>query len=132
MQPQFYKTIKILSLAIGSLTVVSINAWAQVPATTEPASAAMASPSVTASGMPTAESVRKADRALRRNIYAALRNRDDIDAESVSIVAHAGKVTFFGTVPDSAQIPKVSETAQGVPGVVSVINKLTVLRPYGR
>lgn len=132
MKPQPYKTLKKLSVAICALTVVSINAWPQEPAKTEPTSAGTAASSIAASGMTTAQSGKKADRALRRKIYAAITKRKDINAGSISIVSRDGSVTLYGTVPDSAQIPQVSETVKGVPGVTSVINKLTVQRPFGQ
>ncbi|OLL29054.1 transporter [Burkholderia sp. SRS-W-2-2016] len=74
---------------------------------------------------------RKADRALRREVYAAIGKHKEIDAGNISVRAKGGAVTLTGTVTDTAQISSVAEIAKGVPGVTSVTNKLTVSKPLG-
>ena len=88
-----------------------------------------------ASAAPAASSareVRKANRALSRKVYAALAKHKEIDAGNISVVSRNGAVTLNGTVTDASQIDVVATIAQGVPGVTSVSNKLTVQRPFGQ
>jgi osmotically-inducible protein OsmY len=79
----------------------------------------------------TARDVRKANRALRRRVYAAIVRHKEISAGDISVVAKGGTVTLNGTVVDASQIDKVADIAQGVPGVTSVTNRLTVKKPFG-
>jgi osmotically-inducible protein OsmY len=74
---------------------------------------------------------RKADRALRRKVYAAIGKYKEIGAGDISVIAKDGAVTLNGTVTEAAQIGKVEAIARGVPGVTSVTNKLTVKKPFG-
>ncbi|MGA7782804.1 MAG: BON domain-containing protein, partial [Paraburkholderia sp.] len=74
---------------------------------------------------------RKADRALRRKVYAAIGKHKEISAGDISIIAKDGAVTLHGTVTDASQIGGVADIAAAVPGVVSVTNKLTVKKPLG-
>ncbi|MGA7777214.1 MAG: BON domain-containing protein, partial [Paraburkholderia sp.] len=74
---------------------------------------------------------RKADRALRRKVYAAIGKHKEISAGDISIIAKDGAVTLHGTVTDASQVGAVAEIARGVDGVTSVTNKLTVRKPLG-
>jgi hyperosmotically inducible protein len=47
------------------------------------------------------------------------------------MIAKDGAVTLDGTVVDATQIDKVTEIAKGVPGVMSVTNRLIVKKPFG-
>lgn len=85
-----------------------------------------------AAGSMTAKSVRQANRALRKKIYAALARHKEIDAGTISITAKSGAVTINGTVPEAAQIDEVAEIAKQVPGVTSLNNRLTVQRLFGQ
>jgi osmotically-inducible protein OsmY len=68
---------------------------------------------------------------LRRKVYAAIVKHEEIDAGNISVIARGGAVTLDGTVADATQIDKVTEIATGVPGVMSVTNRLTVKKPFG-
>lgn len=115
-------------LAVGGLLIaLSINAWAQGGAT---ASAPVAS-TVEASGATTPATGKKADRALRKKVYAAIGKNKEIKAGSISVTAKNGAVMLNGTVPDANQIPTIVEIAKGVPGVTSVTSKLVVQKPFG-
>jgi hyperosmotically inducible periplasmic protein len=107
----------ILAALIG---VVSASAWSQ------PESSATA-----ASGAAAPASGKKADRALRRKVYAAISKSKEIDAGNISVKAKDGEVTLYGAVADASQIDKVTEIAKGVQGVTSVTSKLTVRKPLG-
>lgn len=119
------KNIHAFRLAAGAVVVAtSFAAWSQ---TSEPASAsafAASNPAAPAAG-------RKANRALRRQIYAAIAKSKEIDAGNISVLAKDGAVKLSGTVSDASQVDKVGEIARGVPGVISVTNGLTVEKPLG-
>ncbi|MCC8394738.1 BON domain-containing protein [Paraburkholderia sp. MMS20-SJTR3] len=119
------KKISVWVLAIAAVIVsVSFDARAQSGQAASAASGNGAGASAPVSG-------RKSDRALRRQIYAALGKHKEIDAGNISVRAKGGAVTLTGTVTDNAQINSVADIAKGVPGVTSVTNKLTVSKPLG-
>ena len=125
------KTNKALELAVAAWFVTaSTTAWSQPgDATSAPAGGQGAS-EMAASG--TAAPVgRKADRALRRRVYAAIGKAKEISAGDISVIAKDGAVTLSGTVTEAAQIGKADAIARGVSGVTSVNNKLTVKKPFG-
>ncbi|CAG4892907.1 BON domain-containing protein [Paraburkholderia saeva] len=120
------KSIQAFRLAVGVVVVAtSLTAWSQ---TSEPASApgasAMAASTAPATG-------RKANRALRRQVYNAISKNKDINAGNIGVTAKDGAITLTGTVTDASQVGRVAEIAKGVPGVTSVTNKLTVQKPLG-
>lgn len=126
------KTIQMLEAVVAALIVVtSVNAWSQTgDAASAPAGAAGAS--VTAASSSAAPPAgRKADRALRRKVYAAIGKHKEISAGNISIIAKDGAVTLNGSVTDASQVGQVAEIARGVAGVTSVTNKLTVRKPLG-
>ncbi|CAB3732931.1 hypothetical protein LMG24238_05899 [Paraburkholderia sediminicola] len=125
------KTIKTLGLAVATLSVaMSVTTWCQAgEAASTPSSAQGAS--TTAGSGAAALTGRKADRALRRKVYAAIGKYKEINAGDISVIAKDGAVTLNGTVTEAAQIGKAEAIAQGVPGVTSVTNKLTVKKPFG-
>lgn len=119
---------RFFSFAIGALLVAtSFSAWAQGGATVEASTA----PAVAASGTPTAREMRKANRALSRRVYAELAKHKEIDAGNISVVARNGAITLSGAVTEASQIDAVTAIAKGVPGVTSVVNRLSVQRPLG-
>ena len=121
------KNVKGLRLAVAALIVLaSPHAWSQTGDTASASSGA-----ASASGMAAPATGRAANRALRRKIYAAIGKHKEISAGNISVVAKDGAVTLNGTVTDGAQVDKVAEIAKSVPGVISVINRLTVQRPFG-
>jgi osmotically-inducible protein OsmY len=119
------------ALLIASVVLIalgSVHASAQ-PGASEASMASNAA--VAASGSTTAKDMRKANRGLRRTVYAAIVKHKEIDAGDISVVAKNGAVTLDGTVVDASQIDKVAEITRGVPGVMSVTNRLTVKKPFG-
>jgi hyperosmotically inducible protein len=122
------KVIPLCKRAVFLLTVtMSMNGWSQ---TSEPASAPVQA-AVTASGGMPASSGRKADRVLRRKVYAAIARHKEINAGDISVTAKNGVVTLNGTAADASQVREIAEIAGGVPDATSVINKLTVQKPLG-
>lgn len=119
------KNIQAIMLAVGvAILAVSTSAWSQ---TSEAASA----PAMASSASAAPATGRKADRALRKRVYAAIAKQKDISAGNISVVAKDGVVTLNGSVTDNSQVGRVAEIARGVPGVTSVINKLSVQKPLG-
>ncbi|MFM0228482.1 BON domain-containing protein [Paraburkholderia dipogonis] len=125
------KTIHALELAIAAWFVTaSTTAWSQTgDAASAPASAQGAS--VIAASGAVAPAGRKADRALRRRVYAAIGKDKEISAGDISVIAKDGAVTLNGTVMEAAQIGKAESIVKGVSGVTSVTNKLAVKKPFG-
>ncbi|MCX5542811.1 BON domain-containing protein [Paraburkholderia sp. CNPSo 3076] len=113
-------TTRTLSLALCTLLVAaSLNASAQ-PSASEPGAT---------SG--TAASATPNNTRLRRAVYTAIAKHKEIQGGSIGVTAKNGAVTLNGTVTDAAQVEKVAEIARGVPGVISVTNKLMVQKPLG-
>ena len=111
-------------LVVGAAIVLaSVNGWSQ---TSEPGSLAGSNGAASGAVPGTAA---KSNRALRKRVYAAFAKHSEIDAGSISVTAKDGVVTLNGTVPDAQQVDEVSGIAKGVPGVVSVTNRLTIQRP---
>ncbi|MPW22732.1 BON domain-containing protein [Paraburkholderia sp. CNPSo 3157] len=115
----------------GSVLIASASVHASAQAGASDLSTASNGTAIAASGSMSAKDIRKADRAQRRKVYSAIVTHKEISAGNISVIAKAGAVTLDGTVVDSSQIDKVSEVARGVPGVISVTNKLTVKKPFG-
>jgi osmotically-inducible protein OsmY len=125
------KTIKVLGLAVATLFVaMSMTTWCQAGEAASTPPSAQGASAIAGSGA-AAPTGRKADRALRRKIYAAIGQDKEISAGDISVIAKDGAVTLNGTVTEAAQISRAETIARGVPGVTSVTNKLTVKKPFG-
>ncbi|MFX1766399.1 BON domain-containing protein [Paraburkholderia sp. A1RI-2L] len=125
------KTITAFWLACAAwIAIASVQASAQ-PEASAASNTVETSSAAAASGTITAAEIRKANRALRRKVYAAIVAHKEINAGNISVVAKSGAVTLDGSVIDAAQIDRVAEIARGVPGVMSVSNRLTVKKPFG-
>ncbi|AMV45795.1 BON domain-containing protein [Paraburkholderia caribensis] len=126
------KSNYVVQLAVVAwLVAASMSAWSQ---SGQPAKAPASVPgtsATTASGAAAPATGRKADRALRRKVYAAIGKQKEISAGDISVTAKDGAITLNGSVADASQIDKVVEIAKGVPGVTSVTNKLAVKKPFG-
>ena len=126
------KSIRVIMLLVSTLIVaVSINAWSEPGQTASAPASATGASTMAASGAGSPANGKKANRALRRKVYAAIGKHEEISAGNISVIAKDGAVTLQGTVTDASQIGQVAEITKGVPGVTSVINKLTVQKPFG-
>ncbi|MBP0590664.1 BON domain-containing protein [Paraburkholderia sp. LEh10] len=126
------KSNQAVQLAVATLIVVmSTNAWSQSGQTASAPANAPGASATAASGAVAPANGKKADRALRRKVYAAIGKQKEISAGNISVTAKNGAVTLNGSVTDASQIDKVVEITKGVPGVTSVTNKLTVQKPFG-
>ncbi|NPT62642.1 BON domain-containing protein [Paraburkholderia elongata] len=109
--------IRTLKLAGAALIVVaSVNAWAQ-----ESESSATS----TATQGTSKSAVRKANRTLGKKVLQAL-SKGGVDTAGINVLAKGGAVTLAGRVADPSQIEKAGSIANGVSGVTSVKNALTI------
>jgi osmotically-inducible protein OsmY len=110
------KVAKALMCA-AMIGLLSANAWSQPGA-------------ASAGGEASSSAPKQSNRTLRRAVYAAFAKDKSIDAGSIGVSAKNGAVTLTGTVEEASQIETAGTLAKGVPGVVSLQNKLTVKRPF--
>lgn len=109
---------------IGSALIVlaSLNAYAQSSDAAAPAAA---------SATPSAKQAKAANRALGRKVRTALSKTKGLSVSNITVRARGGAVTLAGTVPEQQQVDLATQAAQGVAGVTSVKNALTI-RPVGQ
>lgn len=88
-----------------------------------------AQPSTHASARKT---MKAADRKLSRDVRKAIAKGGEVDVSRLGVVAHTGKVTLVGSVPQSDQIDLATQRAQSVTGVTNVASRLTIDVPGGR
>ncbi|MCC8392874.1 BON domain-containing protein [Paraburkholderia sp. MMS20-SJTR3] len=74
---------------------------------------------------------RAANRLLQNKVRRALAHEKGLNASGIAVRARDGAVALQGWVPEQSQLQLALRTAQGVPGVVSVSNQLTI-RPVGQ
>ncbi|WP_244832000.1 BON domain-containing protein [Caballeronia sp. TF1N1] len=84
-----------------------------------------------ASSAAPASNNKAANRKLAKDVRRALSRTKDVSVANINVRALNGVVTLAGTVPDESQIDKATKSAQGVAGVTSVKNALTI-RPVGQ
>jgi hyperosmotically inducible periplasmic protein len=72
------------------------------------------------------QATKAADRALQKRVVQALSTIRGLRAMGITVRARNGAVTLEGWVPEQAQIELAGKTAQGVNGVTSVDNALTL------
>jgi len=109
-------SVKLVGCALVVLaSFSSISAYAQASDAT-----ATAAPSATA------PSSKQANRALQKSVRRALAKAKGLDVSNILVRARGGAVTLEGTVPELQQGDIATQTAQGVAGVTSVKNALTV------
>ena len=114
------KAIQALKVISGALIVIaSLNAYAQ-------SSDAAASDSSMSSATSTKKATRAANRKLSRDVRRALSKDKTVDTSNIAVRANHGAIILEGTVPEQAQSDKAAQIAQGVSGVSSVKNALTV------
>jgi osmotically-inducible protein OsmY len=110
------KAFPAIKMIGGALIVLaSINAYAQASDAAAPAASA-----------PTAKQVKQANRALSRKVRGALAKTKGLSVANITVRARGGDVTLAGSVPEQAQIDIATQAAQGVAGVTSVKNALTI------
>ncbi len=120
--------LTIASIAIGHVTLAQADSnypdSAPVAASASPAAQARAQ--ARAQRKAARKVTRTADRKLATAVRKALAKSGDVSLSHVAVLARSGAVTLAGTVPDTAQIDLATRQAQGVAGVTSVKNNLTL------
>lgn len=116
------KTIKFAALVGGVLVMLATTSgYAQT-------SDAMAAPA-TASA-PSAKSIRMANRQLAKKVRQALtKSKANLPMEYITVLAKGGVVSLAGSVYSEDQSTQATTIAQGVAGVTSVNNKLSIKQP---
>ncbi|HEY1995786.1 BON domain-containing protein [Paraburkholderia sp.] len=114
-----FQAIKVVGGAL--IVLASLNAYAQ--SSDADAASSMAAPS--------AKSTKAANRALQRSVRKALSRTKGLSVNNITVRARGGAVTLEGSVPEQPQIDIATQAAQGVQGVTSVKNALTI-RPIGQ
>ncbi|HEV3431258.1 MAG TPA: BON domain-containing protein [Paraburkholderia sp.] len=114
------KSVAILkTLAAVACVTVACSVYAQDNSAASGAAMTSAAP---------APSAKKVDRKLGYTVRKALSKAQGLDVSNITVRSRSGAVTLTGTVPDQGQIDQAGQVAQGVAGVKSVANKLTVMR----
>lgn len=117
------KAIQAIKMVGGALIVLaSVGAYAQ---------ASDADMTAQPSAKQTSKAMKSADRALGRKVRGALSKAKGISVSNITVRARSGAVTLQGSVPEQPQVDMATQVAQGVPGVTSVKNALTI-RPVGQ
>ncbi|CAB3781642.1 BON domain-containing protein [Pararobbsia alpina] len=108
------KSVNFLKALGGVAAVVfALNVYAQASDATAPAA-------------PAASSSKAANKALARNVRKALAKTKGLEPTRIYTKAVGGVVTLTGSVPEQGQVDLAGKAAEGVAGVTSVSNKLTV------
>jgi hyperosmotically inducible periplasmic protein len=112
------KSFVSILLAAGMLAVLgTAGAQAQTASSGETAQSAGASGAV---------SVKAANRALKKQVVRALTRTKGLQSSAITVRVNNGVITLEGTVPEQSQMDLATRAAQGVPGVTSVKNALTL------
>ena len=118
------KTLPAIKLIGGALIVLaSLNAYAQ--------SSEAAAPAATTAA-PTAKQTKASNRALQRKVRSALAKTKGVSVANITVRARGGDVTLAGSVPEQSQIELATQAAQGVEGVKSVKNALSIRAEGGQ
>lgn len=110
----------------AALFAASLQAHAQDSGAVSSAPAAPAAAASSSGASATPASQKAADRALRRRVLNALAKAKGLRASGITVRASNGAVKLEGWVPEQAQIDQATRIAQGVAGVTSVENTLTL------
>lgn len=111
-------TTMAVALAVGALVLMSN---ADVHAQN---SAATSTP--VASGTMDSKAMKAANRALQKQVLRALTKTKGLRNSTITVRANNGAVTLEGTVPEQSQVDLATHAAEGVAGVTSVKNALTL------
>jgi hyperosmotically inducible periplasmic protein len=110
-----FQAIKVIGGAL--IVVASLNAYAQ----SSDAAATDNAPAATST-----KATKAANRKLQRDVRRALSKTKNLSVANITVRARSGAVTLEGSVPEQPQIDLATQAAQGVAGVTSVKNALTI------
>src|ERR1700759_4193891 len=117
------KAFPAIKMVGGALIVLaSLNAYAQSSDAAAPAAPSSATSS---------KETKAANRALGRKVRSALSKTKGLSVANITVRARGGAVTRAGTVREQQQVALATQAAQGVAGVTSVKNALSI-RPVGQ
>jgi osmotically-inducible protein OsmY len=117
------KTIKFAAVVSGLVVMLAASS---VMAQT---SGAMAAPAA-ASAPTSAKAMRVANRQLAKKVRTALtKSKPALPMEYITVLAKDGVISLAGSVYSQDQGTQATTIAQGVPGVTSVNNKLSIKQP---
>lgn len=71
---------------------------------------------------------RMSDDQIKEDIYDQLTKNPYIDASDIEIEVKDRHITLFGSVPDKVMKYSVEDIAESTPGVIAVLNKMSVIR----
>ena len=100
--------------ALAALDVQALAADASAPAASAP------------SAWAARKGAHKADHLLEKAVRKALAKDKAVDVTHVSVRARNGAVTLLGSVSEQGQVEAATQATQGVAGVTSVDNALTI------
>lgn len=117
------KSANVVKGMFGVTAVVfALNGYAQSSAPAAD-SASMSAPA------PSAKEARAANRALAKKVHRALARTKGLDPTHIYVKVVGGDVTLSGSCQTQHESDLAGTAAQGVDGVTSVSNKLTVRSP---
>jgi hyperosmotically inducible periplasmic protein len=111
-----FQAIKVIGGAL--IVVASLNAYAQ--------SSDAAATDTTQAAPSSSKATKAANRKLQRDVRRALSKTKNLSVANITVRARSGAVTLEGSVPEQPQVDLATQAAQGVPGVTSVKNALTI------
>ncbi|MGA7779169.1 MAG: BON domain-containing protein [Paraburkholderia sp.] len=111
-------TTMAIVLAVGTLV---LTGNAEVHAQSSNAASAPV-----ASGATDPKAIKAANRALQKDVLRALTKTKGLRNSTITVRANNGAVTLEGTVPEESQVDMATHAAEGVAGVTSVKNALTL------
>ncbi|KND61313.1 putative periplasmic or secreted lipoprotein [Candidatus Burkholderia verschuerenii] len=79
-----------------------------------------------AASAPSAKDAKAANRKLQRNIVKVLARTKGLVSSAIAVRAKDGDVILEGAVPEESQMTLATKATEGVPGVKSVKNMLTL------
>ncbi len=129
------KTIQFVGAASAVLAMLlaSPGSFAQSSGAMPMGSMPMASMPMASSGAgapSSAKSMRMANRRLARRVRAALtKAKPALPMAQITVIAKGGMVSLTGSVSSQDQSMQANSVAQGVSGVTSVNNKLSIKEP---
>jgi hyperosmotically inducible periplasmic protein len=99
------------------VALVSLSAYAQGGDSSSAPAAGVASDP---------KAAKTANRALQKQVVRALTKTKGLRSSQITVRANNGAVTLEGTVPEQSQMDLATHAAEGVAGVTSVKNMLTL------
>lgn len=120
------KTTTTTATPAGTATTTTVTPSATATSTMNSASSAMGSAMSSASSAMSNAGDAIADSAVTAKVKTALLADDNVKGLQIDVDTKGGIVTLNGTADSQANMSKAQTIAQGIEGVKSVENKLTV------